>query len=239
MEFKGKKALITGSAVRFGRHVALELAKQGADVAIHYRDSEKEAEKVVNGIKEMGRKSQAFPAELTDAKQAVKMVRDASEFLHGLDILVNNASSVYVHKHVTEVQPDEWKRVLDTDLNGAFYCTHAVLPIMHMQKYGRIINMGAVGCGIIQAKPLTTAYSAAKTGLLILTKSVAASEVQNGITCNMVSPGIMEISEEKRNVPLKRYAKYDEVLRAVLFLASEKSAYITGQNMEVAGAYQL
>ena len=238
MEFSGIKALVTGSAKGLGRQVALDLASQGADVCINYRHSKKEAEEVVRDIRKMGQKSFALKADVAKAKDATRLVNDAANKLGGLDILVNNVGN-YLKKDLSEVTAQEWEGMIAGNLNCTFYCTQAALPRMRKQKFGRIVNMGVAGSAKIEPKPATTAYSIAKTGVLMLTKTVAATEAKNGITCNMVSPGVMERSVVHPQMPMGRDAKLEEVSRAVLFLASRKSGYITGQNMEVAGAYKL
>ncbi len=238
MEFSGRKALVTGSAKGLGRQVALDLAREGADVAVHYRNSRKEAEDVAAEIKKMGRNAVVLQADVTIQEEAKRLVQDAAKALGGLDVLVNNVGG-YLRKGLEEYSAEEWNSMLASDLNAALYCTQAALPVMRKQGYGRIVNIGVAGSEKIEPKPNTTAYSIAKMGTMILTKTVAKEEAGNGITCNAVSPGVMENSVVTQDTPMHRLAKLGEVSRAVLFLASEKSAYITGQNLEVAGAYKL
>ncbi len=233
-------ALVTGSSKGIGRDIAIRLAEVCSGVAVHYMNNRQAAEKVVDRIKEKGKHSESFQADLTKEKEAVSLIRNVEEKFGKVDILVNNFGPILV-KPWEQVTSFEWELVLRANLLSALYCLKAVLPGMRKREWGRIVNLGYSRVEQLVAFSTITPYAIAKTGLLILTRSVAASEASAGITVNMVSPGLMKggILPESRDIPRGRLGKFKDVSHAVLFLVSEEADFITGTNLVVAGGWKI
>ncbi len=234
-------ALVTGSAKRTGRDIALGLAEAGADVVIHYRGSREEAEATVAEVQAKGRRAIAIKADLRETDQVEALFAQAHAEFGRLDILVNNVGNITT-KSISELSYDEWHFYLDTTLNVTFYCCKNALSYMRQQKRGRIINMADSFADTIPAAPNTTPYRIGKTGVMILTKSLAVAEGPHNITVNAVSPGTLANSESKpplENVPLGRYGETNDIVNAILFLVSDEADYITGTNIKVAGGWNL
>jgi 3-oxoacyl-[acyl-carrier protein] reductase len=233
-------ALVTGSSKGIGRDIAIRLAEVCSGVAVHYMNNTQAAEKVVDRIKEKGKLSESFRADLTKEKEAVSLIRNVEEKFGKVDILVNNFGPILV-KPWEKVTSFEWELVLRANLLSALYCLKAVLPGMRKREWGRIVNLGYSRVEQLVAFSTITPYAIAKTGLLILTRSAAASEASAGITVNMVSPGLMKggILPESRDIPRGRLGKFKDVSHAVLFLVSEEADFITGTNLVVAGGWKI
>jgi 3-oxoacyl-[acyl-carrier protein] reductase len=233
-------ALVTGSSKGIGRDIALRLAEVCSGVVVHYMNNRRAAEKIVDKIMEKGKRSECFRADLTKEKEAVSLVRNVEEKFGAVDILVNNFGPILV-KPWEKVTSFEWELVLRANLLSALYCLKAVLPGMRKREWGRIVNLGYSRVEQLAAFSTITPYAIAKTGLLILTRSVAASEAPAGITVNMVSPGLMKggILPESRDIPRGRLGKFKDVSHAVLFLISEEADFITGTNLVVAGGWKM
>ncbi len=237
---KLKTALVTGSAKGIGRGIALELARNGYDVAIHYRNSKTEAEAFKLELEALGVKAVALQADVTQPPEAEKLVQDAASALGGLGVLVNNVGD-YTRKPLIDLEITEWHSMMDTNLNATFYTCRAAIPIMRNQQFGRIVNIGFAGAQNLVSRATITPYVIAKTGVLLLTKAIAKSEAEHGITANVVAPGVIEnsISQPLEQIPMKRLGTTLEVAQAVLFYLQPGSDYITGQTLEVAGAWNL
>lgn len=238
---EGRIALVTGSALRTGRELALALARAGADVAIHYRGSKNDAFSAVDEVRALGRKSVAVQAELGDALATERAVNEAAEELGGLDILVNNVGAT-VWKKLDQLSPDEWRQSLDGTVTATYHATQAALPHLRRGGFGRIINILDSDADRLRPTLLATPYKIGKTGSLILTKSYAAQEAEHGITVNAVSPGTLENSEVKppvEHIPAGRYGSLEDLAATVLFLASDAASYVTGNNIKVSGGYQI
>ncbi|SFK26100.1 3-oxoacyl-[acyl-carrier-protein] reductase [Halobacillus dabanensis] len=236
-------ALVTGASRGIGRAIALELAAQGAKVAVNYAGSEDKAEAVVQEIKDQGGiaiKIQANVAVEADVKQMVKTVVD--EFGR-LDILVNNAG-ITKDNLLMRMKEEEFDSVIDTNLKGVFLCTKGVTRQMMKQKYGRIINVASI-VGV-SGNPGQANYVAAKAGVIGMTKSNAKELAAKNIHVNAVAPGYIAtdmtdaLTDEQREqmmalIPLKRLGEGQDVARVARFLASEDAAYMTGQTLHVDG----
>jgi len=233
-------ALVTGSSRSIGREIALRLADVVSGVAVHYYRQREAAENVVKEIKQKGKLCAAFRADLTKEKQATELIRKVEEKFGRIDILVNNFGPILI-KTWDKVVASEWEHIFRSNLGSALYCLKAVLPGMRERKWGRIINLGYSRAEQLVAFPTITPYAISKTGLLILTRTVAASEISSGITVNMVSPGLMEggILPSSKNIKAGSLGKLKNVAEAVLFLASGKASSITGTNLIVAGSWKM
>lgn len=237
MNLTGKVALVTGSSRGIGRAIALALGQAGADVAAHYHLRAEAAQEVVHTLTTWGRRSQAIPADVSDPDQVANLVKSTLAALGRIDILVNNAGLMR-DKYVTFMTVAEWDEVLDTNLKGAFLCTKLVAKEMIRQKSGRIINISSVAG--LTGDLMRANYAASKAGLIGLTKAVARELAPRGITVNAVAPGLIEtdltasLSAHQREqllkrIPQNRFGTPEEVADLVLFLASDRAAYITGQ----------
>jgi acetoacetyl-CoA reductase len=234
--------VVTGASRGLGKAIAEELAGGGAKVVVNYSRSKEPAEEVVNQISESGGEAIAVQADVSDAEQAQKLIDQALERFNRVDVLINNAG-INIDRTLRKLSVEDWDKVIQVDLNSAFYTVHAVLPHMTDQGGGKIINMssfvGEAG-NIGQAN-----YSAAKAGLLGFTKTAAQELARFGITVNAIAPGFIEtdmvanIPEEaqqklRKQVPLGRFGKPEEVARAVRYLI-EDGDYITGQSLDING----
>ncbi|MBI4044371.1 MAG: SDR family oxidoreductase [Candidatus Diapherotrites archaeon] len=244
-KFEGKRALVTGSAKRMGKAIALFLAENGASVAINYLMSKKEAEQTAKEARKFGVKSFAVQADVTDPAQAKELVERVALEFGGIDYLVCNVGS-FANKNIRQLTAKDWMDDLQTNLNHAFFCCKAALPFMEKQGFGRIVNIGYTGADRIHAKTRPTAYQVAKNGVITLTKSFALEYAKSRVTVNCVSPGIMFNTKSRKTrqgleklVPMGRLATFKDVLRAFDFFLSDDADYVTGQNLEVAGGYQL
>ncbi len=243
MDLQGRVALVTGSSRGIGRGLALRLAKEGADVVINYLSSKEEAERASNEVRSQGRKCTVIQADVTNQAQVHRMIDKIAEEYGRLDILINNAGRFF-YKTVADMTREEWLSVLDVNLNGTFYCSNAAIPLMRKHKWGRIINIGATEGVIGRASPGAAAYAAAKSGMIALTRSLALEEGDNGITANVVTPGIVnlemtfeEATGKNPELPLGRVCTVDDIAEAVLFLASSRASYITGATITVSGGW--
>lgn len=235
----GRVALVTGGARRTGRAISLALAQAGADVVVHYRHSEAEAQALVMELEALGRRSLALSADLADAEATSAGFAAAVERLGRLDILVNNAAGI-LWKPLAAMTVADWHRSLEDTLHVTFHACQAALPWMRRQGFGRIVSLIDVDADSLMAVPMVTPYKIGKTGVLLLTRTLAVTEAPHGITVNGVSPGTLDNSERKpplERIPAGRYGRAEEVARAVLFLADPASGYITGTNIKVSGGY--
>ena len=235
----GRVALVTGGARRTGRSIALALAGAGADLVIHYNQSAAEAEAVVAEVEAIGRRALAVAADLADAEATATTFRAAAEQLGRLDILVNNACGI-IWKRLEDTSAAEWHTAVEQTLHITYHACQAVLPVMRSQGFGRIVSLIDVDADSLRAVPALTPYKIGKTGVLMLTRTLAVTEAPHGITVNGVSPGTLDNSERKpplERIPAGRFGTAEEVARAVLFLADPASGYITGTNIKVSGGY--
>ncbi|OUM88313.1 MAG: 3-oxoacyl-[acyl-carrier-protein] reductase [Bacillus thermozeamaize] len=239
----GKVALVTGASRGIGRAIALELARSGADVAVNFAGSRQAAEEVAAQIQEMGRKSMAIQANVSEPASVEAMFREVEEQLGPVQILVNNAG-ITRDNLLLRMKEAEWDEVLSTNLKGVFLCTKQALRPMLKGRWGRIINITSVSGVMGNAGQAN--YAAAKAGVIGLTKTTAREVASRGITVNAIAPGFIEtdmtaaLGEEVSRqllgqIPLGRFGQAEEVARVARFLASDDSSYITGQVIHVDG----
>jgi 3-oxoacyl-[acyl-carrier protein] reductase len=233
-------ALVTGAARGMGRAIALRLAEDVSGVAVHYLTRRDEAQELAAAIREKGKLSACFRADLTKKAQAAGLVKKVEERFARLDILVNNVGPFLV-KPWDQLEVADWERALRGNLLGSYFCAKAALPGMRKRKWGRIVNIGYSRAEHLGAFPTIVPYAVAKTGLLTLTRTAAASEVANGITVNMVSPGLMRggALPPARNLSESQIGTFEDVAEAVAFFASDKAAAVTGTNLIVAGTWKM
>ncbi|TRM12365.1 3-oxoacyl-[acyl-carrier-protein] reductase [Lentibacillus cibarius] len=239
----GKNALVTGASRGIGRAIALELARQGANVAVNYAGSEDKAHAVVEEVKQFGVQSIKIQANVADEKETKAMVKEVVNQFGGLDILVNNAG-INRDNLLMRMKEDEFDQVIETNLKGVFQCTKAVSRQMMKQKGGKIINVSSV-VGV-SGNAGQANYTAAKAGVIGLTKSTAKEFASRNILVNAVAPGFIStdmtdtLTDEQKEgmlslIPLEKLGEPEDVARVVRFLASEDANYITGQTIHIDG----
>jgi len=243
IDLTGKSALVTGGSRGIGRAIALRLATQGADVAFSYKGNAAAAGDTVAALEALGRRALAVQADVSDVAAAETVVKATIAAFGKVDILVNNAG-ITRDDLIMRMSEDAWREVLETNLFGAFWMIKAVTRPMLKARAGRIINMTSVSGQAGQTGQAN--YSAAKAGLIGLTKATARELASRGITCNAVAPGFVlteltqglpdELQAEiTARTPLGRFGTTQEIADAVAFLASDEAAYITGQVLAVDG----
>jgi NAD(P)-dependent dehydrogenase (short-subunit alcohol dehydrogenase family) len=231
---------VTGSARGIGRAIVLALAADGYDVAVHFRSSAVDAETTRAEAAALGVRAITVRGDLTDRGRAAEIVHEASQELGSLRVLVNNVGN-YLFKPLLDTEPVEWDDILESNLSSTYATCRAAVPLMRAGGGGRIVNIGYAGAQNLVARPSLTAYAIAKAGVVLLTKAIAKAEAVNGITANVVAPGVIETSETQplREIPLGRVGRVDEVAAAVRWLVSPAADYVTGQIVEVAGGWNV
>lgn len=247
MRLKDKIAVVTGSSRGVGRAVALGFAKEGAKVVINYTSNEKAAEEVVGSIQSMGGEALSVKADVAQKSDVDKLIGSAIATFGGLDILVNNAGFTRPAMMV-KMTEEQWDQVVDIHLKGAFLCSQAAANHMKKKNCGKIINVTSVA-GLVGTVGQIN-YSAAKGGIISMTKSIARELARYNVCANVISLGIVATdmtetirADEKlreiymNRILLKRFAEAEDISPAFVFLASDESNYITGQLLCVDGGY--
>ncbi|QCJ42025.1 3-oxoacyl-[acyl-carrier-protein] reductase [Bacillus sp. S3] len=243
MSLAGKSVLVTGASRGIGREIALELAKQGANVAVNFAGSEAKANEVVDEIKALGRDAIAIKCNVANAEEVAEMVKGTIDRFGKLDILVNNAG-ITKDNLLMRMKEEEWDDVININLKGVFLCTKAVTRQMMKQRVGRIINIASI-VGV-SGNPGQANYVAAKAGVIGLTKTTAKELASRNITVNAIAPGFIttdmtdKLSEDVKaemlkQIPLARLGEPKDIAKITAFLASDDSSYITGQTFHVDG----
>jgi 3-oxoacyl-[acyl-carrier protein] reductase len=247
MGLHGKIALVTGATSDVGREIALNLAAEGASVAVNYRSSGKEADAIVAEIKAKGGNAKAYQADVSDLAAVNTMVDGIVKDFGGLNILINNAG-IAKRQRFVETMPQDWHRQIDACLYGAIHCCHAAVPHLEAAKNGRIVaiigdssRVGESGLAIV---------AAARAGVVGLMKSLAREFGRSGTTANTVSLGLVETPHDKewvdanrekltRLYPVRRLGLPNDVAPVVTLLASPHAGWITGQVLSVSGGYSM
>ena len=243
MTMKDKVALVTGGSRGIGRAICLELAARGAAVAVNYAGNEQAALETVEACRALGAQAQAFRADVADPAACEELLKVVKEAFGKVDILVNNAGITRDGLLMT-AKAEDFDKVLDTNLKGAYFCMKAASKLMMRQRYGRIVNLSSV-VGL-RGNPGQTGYAASKAGILGLTKAAAKELATRGVTVNAVAPGFIDtdmtavLPENAKaamlaTIPMGRPGAPEDVARAVAFFAEESSAYVTGQVLCVDG----
>ncbi|HHP7243323.1 MAG TPA: 3-oxoacyl-[acyl-carrier-protein] reductase [Elainellaceae cyanobacterium] len=234
-------ALVTGASRGIGRAIAFALANEGANVGVNYASSSQAADELVAEISSMGGQAIALQADVSQADQVTALTTAVMEKWGRIDVLVNNAG-ITRDTLMLRMKLDDWQAVINLNLTGVFLCTQAVSKIMLKQRSGRIINISSV-VGLMGNAGQAN-YSAAKAGVIGLTKATAKELASRGITANAVAPGFIatdmthdiKADDILKFIPLNRFGTPDEVAGAVRFLAADPAAaYITGQVLNIDG----
>jgi 3-oxoacyl-[acyl-carrier protein] reductase len=247
MMLKDKIAIVTGSSRGVGRAIAEAYGNSGANVVVNYSSNQKAAEEVVHKIEGMGRKAVAVKADVAQKADVDRLIQTAIDEFGRIDIIVNNAGFTRPAM-MLKMTEEEWDQVVDIHLKGAFLCSQAAGRHMKEQKSGKIINVMSVA-GLVGTVGQIN-YSAAKGGILSMTKSIARELARYNICANVICLGIVatEMTEKIRTdeklreiymnrILLKRFAEAEDIAPAFVFLASDESNYITGQLLSVDGGY--
>ena len=243
MNLTGKVTLVTGASRGIGRQIALTLAGYGATVIVNYNGSAAKAEEVVNEITANGGMAESMQCSVSDFEKSKEMIDGIVKKYGRLDILVNNAG-ITKDNLIMKMSEEEFDKVIEVNLKGAFNCMKHVSRIMLKQRSGHIINMSSVSGVMGNAGQVN--YCASKAGIIGMTKSLARELGSRGITVNAIAPGFIEtemtdvLSEDVKenllgSIPLKRMGQTKDIAETVAFLASDKAAYITGQTISVDG----
>jgi len=244
IRFDQKVVIVTGSSSGIGKAAAMEFARAGAKVTVHYNSNQSGADQVVQAIRDLGGQAIAAGGDLTEQENVDRLVSETVVAFGTVDILVNNAGTLVERKHIADMSKELWNRVMDVNMTSTFMCTNAVIP--HLKPGGRIINISSVagrnGGGLGAGH-----YAAAKAAAIAFTKNLAKEMAPQNVTVNSVAPGVITTpyhdqysSDEMRkkfagNTPLQREGTPEEVAYGILFLASEQASFITGETLEING----
>lgn len=235
------KILVTGSAKGLGRSLVERLAAPGHDVFVHYRRSRAAAEEVAAAVEGRGATAHLVSGDLTVAADAERIATEVEAEAGGLDVLVNNVGG-FIVKHVDELTTAEWDEQLASTVSATFYMTKAVGSLLRASGRGRIVNLSDSAADKLAARPRNLPYYVGKTGILILTKTLAVTEAPYGVTVNAIMPGVLDNSDplpEAAKIPAGRHGTMDDVGAAVEFLVSDEAGYITGSFIQVGGGWNL
>jgi acetoacetyl-CoA reductase len=245
---KDRVALVTGAVGGIGQSISLHLAAEGAILALNYLvERDEDAEAYLKELTRQGFRASLYKADVSRSDEAASLVERVTKDFGRIDVLINNAG-ITIDKTMRNMSPDQWDKVIGVDLSSVFYCSRAVIGQMLERGYGRIINISSV---VGQKGNFgQTNYAAAKAGIIGFTKALALETAKKGITVNAIAPGFVKTAMTDKipkdvidkivdSIPVGRMAEPSEIARAIVFLADEKSSYITGQVMGINGGFYM
>jgi 3-oxoacyl-[acyl-carrier protein] reductase len=247
MPLRNRVALVTGGSRGIGRGIAMRFAQEGARVAIAYRSNKAAAQQTLRQMQTSGADCVAVEIDITDPARAEQLVKTVVERFGRLDVVVNNVGD-FRWGTIAESSLEDWQSIFSSNLLTALFVSRAALPHMRRGRWGRIINMGAVGAERAFGQAKISAYAAAKAAVVALSRSLALEEAKNGITVNVVNPSSIDENEltltEARKIrdarfPIGRPPTVEDVASTVAFFASEEAEYVTGQVVNVSGGWML
>lgn len=247
MKLVDQVALVTGAGSGIGQATAIELAREGADIAANYFHSREGAEETCRKIKEMGRQCITIKADVTKAGQVEEMVRRVLQKFGKVDILVNNSGGIIERSRIAEMSEKLWDDMLDLNFKSVFLCSKAVIPHMVKSKSGVIINLSSIAARNGGGRGAVS-YAATKAGVDGFTKGLAKELVADGIRVNAIAPGIIDtpfhkdpdvLAQFTAMIPMKRLGKPEEAAKLIVFLASNDASYITGRVFDVSGGIMI
>lgn len=242
-----KLALVTGAGSGIGRATAMALGGLGMDVAVHYFRNADGARETVAQLQTLGRNADAFQADLSQWSEVRDVVRAVENRFGAIDVLINNAGDLVERRTLLEMTEALWHTILDLNLTSAFFCTRAVVPGMMARRSGAIVNVSSLAAHN-GGGPGAFAYAAAKGGLISFTKAIAKELAPSGIRVNAVAPALIgethfherytprqTFDNVVKSIPLGRAGTPEDVARVIAFLASEDSAYLAGETIDITG----
>jgi 3-oxoacyl-[acyl-carrier protein] reductase len=247
MSLRNRVAVVTGGTRGIGKGIALKLAEDGARIAIAYRANKAAAQLTLRQLQAAGADCVAVETDITQLARADQLIKTVADRYGRIDILVNNVGE-FRWATLAECSLEDWKSIFDSNLSTVFYMCRAALPFMRKGRWGRIINLGAVGAERAFGQAKIAAYAGAKAAVVAVSRSLALEEAKNGITVNVVNPSNIDEKdlslEEARKLrdaryPIGRPPTVDDVAAAVAFFASEEAEYVTGQVVNVSGGWML
>lgn len=245
LELEGRRALVTGSSRGIGRHIAIGLARAGADVAVHCVRDRAAAEDAAAEVRRAGRKAFVVQGDATRSEDCARVVREAANGLGGLEILINNVG-VFAYKPVREHSASEFEQIIAGTVGATFHCTMAALRWMREAGWGRVVNIGAAAAERAGGRAQIGPHLAGKAAVVSLTRTLAREEAGYGVTFNVVNPGVVadrDLSRSEalklpdRDTPVGRPGTSEDIVDAVLYLCSPRASFVNGAVLLVSGGW--
>ncbi|MGC2766694.1 MAG: SDR family oxidoreductase [Candidatus Acidiferrum sp.] len=247
MSLRNRVGVVTGGTRGIGRGIALGLAREGARIALVYRTNKAAAQTALRQLQAVGADCVAVETDISQPARAEQLIKAVADRYGRVDVLVNNVGE-FRWGTLAESSVEEWTGIFESNVTTVFHMCRAALPLMRKGRWGRIINLGAVGAERAFGQAKISAYAAAKAAVVAMSRSLALEEAKNGITVNVVNPSSIDEKdltlEEARKLkdaryPIGRPPTVDDVAAAVSFFASEEAEYVTGQVVNVSGGWML
>jgi NAD(P)-dependent dehydrogenase (short-subunit alcohol dehydrogenase family) len=248
VDLKDKVVLVTGSGRGLGVALGRAAAARGARVVFNCRADHRRAEDAADRVRRGGGEARAIRADVSDYEQARALVNETLAVFGRIDVLVNTVGG-FIWKSVADMEPAEWRAMMSSNLDSVYNVCRLALPSMRKSRFGRIVNIAAVGAERTLGQSKVSAYSAAKAAVVAFSKSLALEEARSGVTVNVVCPGLVRAEDEAAHsadnadlsdrVPVGHAGTSEDVARAVFFFASPAADFVTGQVLAVSGGWLL